>query len=206
MNKSDTYTSIEIDSKIATSAYGIKYKWANEDERVAQEGMKQDEQGVQSDTRTVYKFNDGAWEVFYTLDGVHNHDDRYYTITQSDSLLDGKADKSKVYTTTEINDKLSGKVDKVTGKGLSANDFTNDHKTALEAWINGETNFELAPATDSVLGGVKTDSDVSTSIDETGTISVTGYQTLVDNVSKLAEIVATQNATIEKLCTSVFSE
>jgi len=205
-NKSDIYTSAEIDSKMATSAYGIKYKWADADARDNQAGMKQDEQGVQSDTRTVYKYNDGAWEEFYKLDGVHNHDDKYYTKPQSDSLLDGKADKSKTFTKTEVTDKLGSKVDKISGKGLSTNDFTDEHKTALDDWINGDTNFDLTPATVDKLGGVKPDGAVSTQADENGVISVTGYNDLIDNVAKLTSIVATQNATISKLCTSVFSD
>ena len=74
----------ELDSAIATSAYGIKYSWADAAARVAETGMEALEQGVQQDTRTVYSYNGSAWVEFYTLDPL-NWDDRYYTETESDA-------------------------------------------------------------------------------------------------------------------------
>ena len=43
-----------------------------------------------------------------------------------------KASDVGAYSKEEEDTKLSGKVDKVTGKGLSSNDFTDEHKTKLE--------------------------------------------------------------------------
>lgn len=61
-----------------------------------------------------------------------------YTGSQIDDLL-GKAGaaapKSTVYTRTEVDTKLGTKVDKVTGKGLSTNDYTNEDKSSLTAVI-----------------------------------------------------------------------
>lgn len=46
--------------------------------------------------------------------------------------LGGSVDLSAYMTTTQINAALNNKVDKVTGKGLSTNDFTNAYKTKLD--------------------------------------------------------------------------
>ncbi|WP_075343789.1 tail fiber domain-containing protein [Tenacibaculum agarivorans] len=84
----------QLNAAIATSAYGIRYSWENEQERNAQTGMKEHEQGVQKDTREVYQYTSGNWELFYTLDAVHNHDDRYYTEIESNTLFLGKTAKA----------------------------------------------------------------------------------------------------------------
>ena len=47
-----------------------------------------------------------------------------------------KADKSTTYTKTEVDSALSGKVDKVSGKGLSTNDYTTAEKTKLAGLEN----------------------------------------------------------------------
>lgn len=58
----------------------------------------------------------------------------------SDSL-DLKADKSTTYTKTEVDSRLNNKVDKVSGKGLSTNDFTTALKTKLEGIEEGANNY-----------------------------------------------------------------
>jgi hypothetical protein len=57
----------ELNTAIATSAYGIKYTFENETERLAQTGMKQFEQGVQIDTREVYKYNGSVWTLMLDI-------------------------------------------------------------------------------------------------------------------------------------------
>ncbi|CAM1343789.1 tail fiber domain-containing protein [Tenacibaculum amylolyticum] len=84
----------QLNEAIATSAYGIKYSWNSDAERNAQTGMKKDEQGVQKNTREVYKYTGSNWQLFYTLDAVHNHDDRYYTESESDARFLGKTAKA----------------------------------------------------------------------------------------------------------------
>lgn len=69
-----------------------------------------------------------------------------------------------------INTALSGKVDKVSGKGLSTNDYTTDEKTKLEGIATGANKYTLPAATASVLGGVKIGDNITNS---SGTISVT---------------------------------
>lgn len=90
----NSVTVSQLNDAIATSAYGIKYTWNAETERNAQTGMKEHEQGVQLNTREVYKYNGSSWVLFYTLDAVHNHDDRYYTQIESNTLFLGKTEKA----------------------------------------------------------------------------------------------------------------
>ena len=66
-------------------------------------------------------------------------------------------------TETELNDKgyltehqdISGKVDKVSGKGLSTNDYTTAEKNKLSGIAENANNYSLPMATNLVLGGIK---------------------------------------------------
>lgn len=53
--------------EVSGSGGGISYVWANETARTATTGMSADEQGVQEDTNTVYKYNGTAWEKYYVM-------------------------------------------------------------------------------------------------------------------------------------------
>ena len=60
------------------------------------------------------------------------------------------------YAKTEyVDNQLSTKVDKVSGKGLSTNDYTTAEKNKLAGIAAGANNYTLPAATASVLGGVK---------------------------------------------------
>lgn len=48
-------------------ALGITYVWADVTARNAQTGMVLDEQGYQSDTKEVYKYDGSTWNLFYSL-------------------------------------------------------------------------------------------------------------------------------------------
>lgn len=50
---------------------------------------------------------------------------------------------------------LNSKVDKISGKGLSSNDYTNEEKTKLSGIEIGANKYVLPTASSSVLGGVK---------------------------------------------------
>lgn len=75
---------------------------------------------------------------------------------------------SRFYTklTSWITSLLANKVDKVSGKGLSTNDYTTAEKNKLA----GLKNYTLPTATSSVLGGVKVGSNLSIS---SGVLSAT---------------------------------
>lgn len=49
---------------------------------------------------------------------------------------DSGGDLSNYYTKSETDNKLNTKVDKVTGKGLSTNDYTTSEKTKLAGLVN----------------------------------------------------------------------
>ena len=58
---------------------------------------------------------------------------------------------------------ISGKVDKVTGKGLSTNDYTSAEKVKLNKIEEGANNYSLPTASGSTLGGIKVGSRLSIS-------------------------------------------
>ena len=62
----------------------------------------------------------------------------YYNKTEVDSKLVTKADKNEIPDVSTLASKteLNSKVDKVTGKGLSSNDYTTDEKTKLAGLVN----------------------------------------------------------------------
>ena len=64
---------------------------------------------------------------------------------------------------------LENKVDKVSGKGLSTNDYTTEEKNKLAGISAGANNYALPQASGTTLGGVKVGSNISVS---GGTISL----------------------------------
>lgn len=75
---------------------------------------------------------------------------------------------SNFVNTTTMNNALADKVDKVSGKGLSTNDYTTTEKNKLA----GLSNYTLPTASASSLGGVKVGSGLS--IDSDGVLTATG--------------------------------
>lgn len=74
---------------------------------------------------------------------------------------------------TDLQTALNSKVDKVSGKGLSSNDYTTSDKNKLAGIEAGANNYSLPVATTSTLGGVKADG-TTTTIDADGTIHASG--------------------------------
>lgn len=60
-----------------------------------------------------------------------------------------------------VNTALANKVDKVSGKGLSTNDYTTAEKNKLAGIATGANAYSLPTASSSTLGGVKTTSTVT---------------------------------------------
>lgn len=71
---------------------------------------------------------------------VNNSEFNSYKSEVSDNL-DLKADKETTYTKVQVDTALSNKVDKVSGKGLSTNDFTAAYKSKLDGIEAGANNY-----------------------------------------------------------------
>jgi len=89
----DMVTTEQLNEAIAAASSGMKYTWANAAARNAQTGMMEHEQGVQQDTREVYRYDGINWVFLYALDGDHNHDDRYKRQYAQTITVNGDADK-----------------------------------------------------------------------------------------------------------------
>lgn len=80
---------------------------------------------VPSNTIFLMRYHDSIWFII----------DQYNLATQSFRGFMSAEDKTKLdntYTKAEIDELNTSKVDKVTGKGLSSNDFTDEYKKLLD--------------------------------------------------------------------------
>jgi hypothetical protein len=84
----------------------------------------------------------------------------------------------------------STKVDKVSGKGLSTNDYTTAEKNKLAGIDDNANNYTLPAATSSALGGVKTGSNINNS---SGTISVNDGTTSAKGVVQLTDTIGSDS-------------
>lgn len=109
------------------------------------------------DEELEIKFNDVSDDIDSVDSKIDNHiKDKLnpHSVTKSQIGLgnvNNTSDVNKPISTATQN-ALNNKVDKVTGKGLSTNDFTDTLKTKLD----GLENYTLPIATSTVLGGIKT--------------------------------------------------
>lgn len=85
-------------------------------------------------------------------------------------------DLSNYYSKSESDVLLNDKIDKLTGYGLSQENYTSAEKTKLQ----GLNNYTLPEATISVLGGVKID-DITIKKNAEGGISAVGGSNIIDN-------------------------
>ena len=76
-----------------------------------------------------------------TVDGKHFSDIQALIPTKLSALTKDINFDERYYTETEIDTKLAGKVDKVSGKGLSTNDFTNVFKNKLDGIEEGANKY-----------------------------------------------------------------
>ena len=127
------------------------------------------------------------------LDGLNNYDDT--TVKQDITELQtdvnalettvGNHTKSIETNATDITTlkgnvqtlqtNLGNKVDKVTGKGLSTNDYTTTEKNKLAGIEANANNYTLPKASGTVLGGIKIGNNLK--IDENGVVSATDTNT-----------------------------
>ena len=90
----------------------------------------------------------------------------------------GSSDLSSYYTKTETNNLLDNKVDKVSGKGLSTNDFTDAYKQQID---DNKTAIETLNGNSTVVGSV--DSKVATAYSNATSYTDTECAKKVDKVS-----------------------
>lgn len=98
---------------------------------------------------------------------VGNHTESIETNTTEITTLKGNVQ------TLQTN--LGNKVDKVTGKGLSTNDYTTTEKNKLAGIEANANNYTLPKASGTVLGGIKIGNNLN--IDENGVVSATDTNT-----------------------------
>lgn len=86
---------------------------------------------------------------------------------------------------TTMATELGKKVDKVTGKGLSTNDYTTAEKDKLGGIEANANNYSLPVATSTALGGVKSGTDIT--VDASGNVSVNddSHNHVISNVDGL---------------------
>lgn len=146
-NASNVYTKSEVDSKVS-SVYRVK--------------------GSVASYANLPTTNVQIGDVYNVTDTGANYVATATTPTWD--KLSETVDLSGYATTAAMNTALGNKVDKVSGKGLSTNDYTTAEKDKLAGIATGANNYSLPVATASVLGGVKTSTGITNS---SGTISVT---------------------------------
>lgn len=71
---------------------------------------------------------------------------------------------------TSLTDIVATKVEKVSGKGLSTNDYTTAEKNKLKEIAEGANNYSLPAATSTTLGGIKVGDNIT---NENGEVSLT---------------------------------
>lgn len=85
---------------------------------------------------------------------------------------------------TTMATELGKKVDKITGKGLSTNDYTTTEKNKLAGIATNANNYSL-PVASTALGGVKSGTDIT--VDKNGNVSVNddSHNHIISNVDGL---------------------
>ena len=79
------------------------------------------------------------------------------------------------------------KVDKVTGKGLSTNDYTTAEKNKLAGIADNANNYTLPKASNTVLGGVKIGANITIGTDGTISVEAMEWANINGRPTKLSE-------------------
>lgn len=107
-----------------------------------------------------------------------------------------------LYFWQKIKLKLAGKVDAETGKGLSANDFTNELKTKLEGLEQGLTEAEvealIAEVVDAAPAALDTLKELATSLGNDADFAGTMTTELAKKVNT-ADLVEVTNAEVDTI-------
>lgn len=127
--KTETYNKTEIDNKVA-SVYKYKGSVSTIQDLPSTGLTIGDVYNVESDGKN-YAWNGTVWDS-----------------------LGGEIDLSNYYTTTQTDSLLGNKVDKVSGKGLSTNDYTTAEKNKLAGIDLG--NYYTKTEIDNMIGDINT--------------------------------------------------
>lgn len=101
------------------------------------------------------------------------------------SLSENKADKTTLNKlSTDTTTALDKKVDKVSGMGLSHNDYTDEDKAKLDGIEEHANNYSL-PIAGSELGGVKNGGDITIQPDGTMQVNDDSHNHIINNVDGL---------------------
>jgi len=146
VDASTVYTKSETDGLISTAGQGIKYSVVDAAALNALNGMVVDEQAIVEANRYVYKYNGTTWIQFYAMDASHNHDDKYYTETETNTLLSTKANTVDTYTKTQVDTALTTKANSTVagkvGPSLIVVDETNKADGKILSFSNTSGNLE----------------------------------------------------------------
>ena len=119
---------------------------------------------------------------------------------KANTALQEHQDISHLATKTSVNSELNKKVDKVSGKGLSTNDFTNNFKTKLEG-LNNYNDSEVKNLITSETNRAKSVEQVLTNaittINGTGTGSM--KKTVADEIAKVIDSAPTAFDTLKEI-------
>lgn len=111
------------------------------------------------------------------LDGIDKGANNYTHPTSHSATMITEDETHRFVTDTEKT-AWDSKVDKVSGKGLSTNDYTTEDQTKLAGIDNNANNYSLPTASQNVLGGIKIGENLS--ITEDGVLSADAQQVTVD--------------------------
>ena len=121
-------------------------------------------------------------------DGTLSADAQQITVDEALSDSSTNPVQNKV-----VNNALNGKVDKVSGKGLSTNDYTTTEKNKLAGIAEGANKYSLPTASASQLGGVKVGSGLTIS---NGVLSATGTDVTIDSALSASSTNPVQNKVV----------
>ena len=128
-------------------------------------------------TEAIYNIDRKKQNVIADLNEIRN---------KTNTALQEHQDISHLATKTSVSDGLNEKVDKVSGKGLSTNDFTNNFKTKLEGLNNyndSEVKNLITAETNRAKSAEQTLTNAITTINGTGTGSI--KKTVTDEIAKV---------------------
>lgn len=134
----DKSVDITVPTKVSDLTNDSKYQTDTQVSAAVQSAIAASRHACFEEVDSIPSVDTAKDNVLYlVMNTKTSHYDIYAKVgTEMELLDDTTVDLSAYSTTEEINILLDGKVDKVTGKGLSTNDYTTEEKTKLEGLQN----------------------------------------------------------------------